>query len=93
MLQTGIIERDLFKIHWVRMGAVFCKRYEGTFISSKLQDKAATGLWYTLVSGQPHAVEGEGATPSAAIRDAMSRIRDRIGGLNQALQALQNATS
>jgi len=78
------------QIQCVKIGTVHCKRYVGQF--STLQGKADTGLWYTVVGGQPFAIEGEGATPYDAIRDAANRTRDRINAMNRALQTLTTAT-
>lgn len=76
------------RIECEQFGPVCCKRYIGHFMGPRLQDKAATGMWYTFVQGQPYAVQGEGATPRDAIRDAANRTRERINALNQALQTL-----
>lgn len=80
------------RIECEQFGVVCCKRYVGQFTNGTLQIKAELGLWYTLVEGQPYAVEGEGATPRDAIRDAANRTRDRINTLNRALQTLTVAT-
>ena len=69
-------------------GGVQCKRYVGKFTVSALQDKAETGLWYTLIQGNPHAIEGEGETPKAAIQDSINRTNSRIAEMQQAVLCL-----
>ena len=69
---------------WVKQGAIQCKRYVGKFTSPELQGKSDTGLWYCEIQGQPHSIQGEGATPTAAIADALSRNSERIRALQTA---------
>lgn len=74
-------------------GTVQCKRYVGTgFKSQNMQGKADTGLWYTLVQGNPHAIEGEGETPEAAVIDSIKRTQSRIAEMQGAVAALENCT-
>lgn len=79
------------KMEVVMVGAVQCNRYVGNFTVELLQSKAETGLWYTMISGNPHAVEGSGATPRAAVRDSLDRTRSRIAEMQNAVRTLELA--
>jgi len=70
------------------MGRVTCSRYEGIFENPKLTVKADVGLWYTMVSGNPFVIEGEGDTPALAIKDSIARTKERIKEMEKGLDSL-----
>jgi hypothetical protein len=76
-----------------RVGAVFCRKYEGLFNTEPIQNKADTGLWFTRIMGNPFNQEGSGQTPAWAIKDSIERNNDLIKKLTQANQALNSALS
>lgn len=77
----------------VRMGnAVLCHKYEGQFENDALQGLAETGLWYTTLQGQPHAVRGEGETPEAAVEDAIKRNKERIAIHERVVKSLESVS-
>ncbi len=76
------------RMEFVGTGPVQCKRYVGTGFTD-LQSKADTGLWYSLIQGNPHAIEGEGPTPEAAVLDSIKRTEERIIQLQNAVVALE----
>ena len=77
------------KMQWIGEGAVQCKRYIGKFTNPSLQAKADTGCWYSLVQGNPHAIEGEGFTPQEAIDDSVKRTNARIKEMENAVKVLE----
>ena len=76
------------KIFKTTIDRVHCSRYEGKFSCSILNAKAETGLWYTSVSGNPFAIEGEGVTLQKAIQDSISRTKNRIEDMQKGLTCL-----
>jgi hypothetical protein len=72
-------------------GSVICFRYVGTFHNPNLQSMSDTGMWYTKISGNPHAIQGEGETPEKAIDDSIVRTRSRTHEMQQGMLALQFA--
>lgn len=77
------------KMQVVGDDAVQCKRYIGKFTNPNLQAKADTGCWYTLIQGNPHAIEGEGFTPEAAIADSIRRTNSRMKQMQNAVETLE----
>lgn len=57
---------------------IVVKRYSGTFTQPEFAEKAVTRKWYATSIGNPHAVEGKGDTPLAAIRDSLSRTNELV---------------
>lgn len=84
--KTGEIQQEI-----VGRNAVRCSRYVGTFHQPGLQFKAETGCWYSKIMGNPHAIEGEGETPEAAVRDSISRTNSRIKEMQAAVTAMEAA--
>jgi hypothetical protein len=75
----------------VSFGKVICDQYFGKgFHVSGLQTQADLGLWYTSVWGNPHAIQGEGATPELAIADSILRTESRMAEMQAAVNALKN---
>ena len=72
----------------VQCGRVFAKKYTGTFIISSLSDKAATGLWYSGIEGDPYAIQGEGHTPLEAFEDSIARTKEHIAKLTASIVSL-----
>jgi hypothetical protein len=73
-----------------QFGAICCTRYVGDFSVPALQSKADMGMWYTTVMGNPFAVQGEGATLEAAVRDAIDRTISMRTCLDSAVRALEH---
>lgn len=76
----------------VSPNGVQCKRYVGKFSVPALQAKADTGMWYTVVPGNPFPKEGEGRTPQAACEDAISRTISEIDNMKRGNKSLEGAT-
>jgi hypothetical protein len=75
----------------VSFGKVTCDQYFGkTFNVPSLQIQADLGLWYTSVWGNPHAIQGEGATPELAIADSILRTQSRMAEMQSAVDALKH---
>ena len=68
---------------------VTCTRYVGEFTVPSLVAKAETGMWYTMMSGNPFVVQGEGDTPQSAIKDSISRTEDKIDKMQKGLDTLK----
>lgn len=79
------------KMQQERYGAVVVSRYIGQFHTERLQSKANTGLWYSRVMGNPHAIQGEGSTPILAIIDSIERTKNQRTKLLQAVRTLQSS--
>lgn len=84
--KTGEIQQEIVGTNSVR-----CSRYVGKFHNHNLQFKAETGCWYSKIMGNPHAIEGEGMTPEAAVRDSISRTNGRIKEMQAAATAMKAA--
>lgn len=67
------------------------KKYDGKFRRLDLQDKADTGLWYTIVVGNGSAVVGEGSTVPLALQDAINRNQEQARNYQGAAIALTRA--
>lgn len=70
---------------------VFVVRYRGMFENPRLQAYADSNLWYSRIQGNSFAVEGEGTSPEAAIKDAISRNEDMIKKITLATASLRGA--
>jgi hypothetical protein len=71
------------------IGQVTCSQYVGEFSNPDLIAKAETGMWYTMLSGNPFVIQGEGATPQAAIKDSIARTEDRIKIMQKGLDSMK----
>ena len=81
------------KIEFFKLSpAVACKRYTGQFVSSDIQSRAYTKLWYCFARN-PHVVVGEGSTPEIAARDSIARTRDLIAKMQNGLKDLEMTVS
>jgi hypothetical protein len=70
------------------IGQVTCTRYVGEFRTAACQTLADTGLWYTMLSGNPFVVQGEGATPQAAIQDSIVCTKAEMGQMQKGLDCM-----
>jgi hypothetical protein len=70
------------------IGIVTCTRYVGQFTNPNLVAKAETGMWYTMMSGNPFVVQGEGDTPELAIKDSIARTEDKIDWMQKGLDSM-----
>ena len=82
----GVIEKEV-------VGGITCSRYKGEFESGMLKGRARTGAWYTMVSGNPAVIEGEGMTPVLAIKNSIERTQDRISWMRRGLTSLEEAVT
>lgn len=86
---NGVIEHA----QHAQSSTVFAKRYVGNFSVEGLANKAATGLWYSGIQGNPHALEGEGSTPLMAFEDAISRTNEKIKLMQLGVKALTSVVT
>jgi hypothetical protein len=84
--RTGEIQQEI-----VGNSAVRCSRYVGKFHQPGLKSKAETGCWYSKITGNPHAIEGEGMTPEDAVRDSILRTESRIKEMQAAVNTMYTA--
>jgi len=70
------------------IGQVTCTRYAGEFSIPSLVAKAETDMWYTMLSGNPFVIQGEGATPQSAIQDSIARTKEKMGWMQKGLDSM-----
>lgn len=75
----------------VQIGTVNCRKYIGHFGSETLQCKADTGFYFSFISGLPQMPQGEGHSPTSALKDSIVRAKEMIEKLQQGISAAQSA--
>lgn len=86
----GSLKTKNGEIQEIQFGSVRCKKYIGKFHSDGLQSKANAGKWYTLITGNPYAIEGEGDNPQDAMQDAIRRTQYAIDQMQLGINVLQS---